>query len=52
MSKEMPKTYTYEDNILRYEFCNNEFSKYLYKEFDHKATKLGLISKIDDLLSG
>ena len=48
----MPETYTYEDNILRYEFRNNEFSTDLYKEFDHKATKLGLNSKIDDLLNG
>ena len=48
----MPETYSYEDNILRYEFRNNEFSKDLYKEFDHKATELGLYVKIDDLLSG
>ena len=48
----MPETYTYEDNILRYEFRNNDFTNDLYKEFDHKATKLGLNSKIDDLLSG
>ncbi|MDA9688367.1 hypothetical protein N9U59_01370 [Gammaproteobacteria bacterium] len=52
MSKEMPETYTYEDNILRYEFRNNDFTNDLYKEFDHKAVKLGLNSKIDDLLSG
>ena len=48
----MPETYTYEDNILRYEFRNNDFTNDLYKEFDHKAVKLGLNSKIDDLLSG
>ena len=47
----MPETYTYEDNILRYEFRNNDFTNDLYKEFDHKAIKLGLNSKIDDLLS-
>ena len=47
----MPETYTYEDNILRYEFRNNDFTNDLYKEFDHKAMKLGLNSKIDDLLS-
>ena len=52
MSKEIPETYTYEDNILRYEFRNNDFTNDLYKEFDHKAIKLGLNSKIDDLLSG
>jgi len=48
----MPETYSYENNILRYEFRNNDFTNELYKEFDHKATKLGLNSKIDDLLSG
>ena len=48
----MLRTYTYEDNILRFEFRNNDFSNDLYKEFDHKAIKLGLNSKIDDLLSG
>ena len=48
----MPETYTYENNILRYEFRNNDFTNDLYKEFDHKAVKLGLNSKIDDLLSG
>jgi len=52
MSKKIPETYTYEDNILRYEFRNNDFTNDLYKEFDHKAVKLGLNSKIDDLLSG
>ena len=52
MSIEMPETYTYENNILQYEFRNNDFTNELYKEFDHKATKLGLNSKIDDLLSG
>ena len=41
----MPETYTYENNILRYEFLNNDFTNDLYKEFDHKATKLGLNSK-------
>ena len=48
----MPEIFTYEDNMLRYEFRNNDFSKDLYKEFDYKATELGLNLKIDDLLSG
>ena len=52
MTTEISETYTYENNILRYEFRNNDFTNDLYKEFDHKATKLGLNSKIDDLLSG
>ena len=27
MSKEMPENFTYEDNMLRYEFRNNDFYK-------------------------
>ena len=52
MTTEISETYTYENNILRYEFRINEFSKDLYKDFDLKSIKLGLNSKIDDLLSG
>ena len=52
MSKEMLKNFTYENNMLRYEFRNNCFTKDLYKDFDDKAINLGLNSKIDDLLSG
>ena len=48
----MAEIYTYEDNIMRYEFRNNDFKDDLYKEFDNKAIKLGLSSKIDDLLCG
>ena len=48
----MPEIFTYENNMLRHEFRNNDFSKDLYKEFNHKATKLDLSSKIDDLLCG
>jgi glucose-6-phosphate isomerase len=52
MSKEMPEIFTYKNNMLQYEFRNNDFSEDLYKDFDLKAKKLGLNSKIDDLLSG
>ena len=48
----MPENFIYENNMLRYEFRNNDFSKDLYKGFNHKATELGLNLKIDDLLSG
>ena len=34
MSKEMPENFTYENNMLSYEFCNNDFSKDLYKDFE------------------
>ena len=51
MRKEMSEYYIYEDNILRYEFHNNSFTKDLFKEFDHKAMKLALDSKIDNLLT-
>ncbi len=52
MSKEKPENFTYENNMFSYEFRNNEFSKDLYKDFELKSIKLGLNSKIDDLLSG
>ena len=52
MRKEIPENFIYEDDNLRYEFHNNDFTKDLYKLFDNKANKLGLDSKIDDLLSG
>ena len=52
MSKEMPEIFTYKNNMLQYEFRNNDFSEDLYKDFDLKAIKLGLNSKIHDLLSG
>ena len=52
MSKEMPEIFTYKNNMLQYEFRNNDFTEDLYKDFDLKAIKLGLNSKIDDLLSG
>ena len=52
MRKEILENYIYEGNMLRYEFHNDGFTKDLFKEFDHKALKLGLDSKIDDLLSG
>ena len=52
MSKEMPENFTYENNMMSYEFRNNDFSKDLYKDFELKSIKLGLNSKIDDLLRG
>ncbi len=52
MSKEIPENFIYENNMLSYEFRNNDFSKDLYKDFELKSIKLGLNSKIDDLLSG
>ena len=48
----MSDNYFYENNILRYEFLNDEFTNDLYQEFDLKGNKLGLDSKIEDLLSG
>ena len=44
--------FTYENNMFSYEFRNNDFSKDLYKDFELKSIKLGLNSKIDELLSG
>ncbi len=48
----MSEIFSYEDNLLRYEFHHTEFNRDLYREFDIKAKKLDLESKIDDLLSG
>ena len=48
----MPENFTYENNMMSYEFRNNDFSKDLYKDFELKSIKLGLNSKIDDLLRG
>ena len=48
----MPENYFYEHNYFRYEFLNDEFTNDLYQEFNLRADKLGLDSKIEDLLSG
>ena len=32
MSKETPEIFTYENNMLRYEFRNNDFTNDLYKD--------------------
>ena len=48
----MSNNFFYEDDILSYEFHNNDFTVDIFKEFNFKATKLGLESKIDDLFNG
>ena len=48
----MSENYSYEDDIFCYEFHNNEFTNDIYQEFNLRAKKLGLDSKIDDLLGG
>ncbi len=52
MSKEKSKNYIYEDGFLRCELFNSEFTEDKYKEFDLNSTKLGLRSKIDNLIAG
>jgi len=46
------KNYIFQNDILRCESFANEFTPEIYKEFDIKADKLDLSSKIDDLLNG
>ncbi len=52
MNKKKSNNYIYENNILRYESFINEFTPELFKEFDEKAKKLDLQSKINDLMNG
>lgn len=52
MNKEKFKNYIFENDVLHYESFINEFTPEIFKEFDSKAEKLGLISKIEDLFSG
>ncbi len=52
MSKETSPTCIFENESVTFKSYINEFTSELFKEFDHKAERLGLQSKIDDLFSG
>ena len=52
MNKEKFKNYIFENDVLHYKSFINEFTPEVYKEFDSKAEKLGLIKKIEDLFAG
>ena len=52
MNKEKFKNYTFENDVLHYKSFINEFTSKVFKEFDSKAEKLGLTSKIEDLFVG
>tara|TARA_B100001250_G_scaffold398261_1_gene406268 strand:+ start:3735 stop:5027 length:1293 start_codon:yes stop_codon:yes gene_type:complete len=52
VNKEKIKNYIFENDLLHYESFINEFTHEIFKEFDSKAEKLGLISKIEDLFAG
>ncbi len=52
MNKEKFKNYIFENDVLHYESFINEFTPEIFKEFDLKAEKLDLISKIEDLFVG
>ena len=52
MNKEKFKNYIFENDVLHYKSFINEFTPEVFKEFDSKAEKLGLISKIEDLFAG
>tara|TARA_B100001250_G_scaffold182307_1_gene156865 strand:- start:231 stop:1586 length:1356 start_codon:yes stop_codon:yes gene_type:complete len=52
MNKQKSNNYIFENDILSYESFINEFTFEIFKEFDLKADKLELESKIDDLING
>ena len=52
MSKKESPSCAFENERVTFKSYINEFTPDLYKEFDLKAEKLGLQSKIDDLFSG
>ena len=52
MSKEISPTCIFENGRVTFRSYIDEFTPKLYKEFDLKADRLGLHSKIDDLFSG
>ena len=52
MNKKKFKNYIFENDVLRYKSFIDEFTPEVFKEFDSKAKKLGLISKIEDLFAG
>ena len=52
MKEEHSPTQIFENDKVTFKSYINEFTSDLYKEFDQKAEKLELRSKIDDLYSG
>ena len=52
MSKKVLPTCVFENERVTFKSYINEFTSELFKEFDSKAEKIGLHSKIDDLLTG
>ena len=52
MNKDNFYNYFFENNILSFKSCIKDFNNELYDEFDLKAKKIDLKSKIDDLLNG
>ncbi len=52
MNKKESPTCVFENERVTFKSYINEFTYDLYKEFDLKAKKLGLQSKIDDLFNG
>ena len=52
MSKKISPSCVFENERVTFKSYIHEFTSELYKEFDLKAEKIGLHSKIDDLLTG
>ena len=52
MSKKISPSCFFENDRVTFKSYINEFTSELYEEFDSKAEKIDLHSKIDDLLTG
>ena len=50
MSKKKSNNFVYEDKYLNFESYLKDFTEETFREFDSKANKLGLESKIKDLM--
>ena len=52
MSKKNPANYIFQNDRVTFKSYLNEFSLELFEEFDLRAKKIGLDSKIEDLFNG
>ena len=52
MNNKKSKNYIFENDTLRYESFNDEFTSKQFKEFNSKSKELKLTSKIANLING
>ena len=52
MNKKNPANYIFQNDRVTFKSYLNEFSLELFEEFDLRAKKIGLDSKIEDLFNG